>query len=606
MTMGVTLLVVGLAVLVATTLAGAGVFQLSLAAMQSNQTSARQAAESAAAAALSTVLADSAMKWGRPGTGDSITCQFGTASASLTFDATVATHNGIPQSVNNFQQPSLQAPDVPSETIPANNVWVAGVGTSDNCRTVVINVLTFPQFPYPIAANSAIDSAGGLLVGCAPSGMTAAQLAIDPSKLLAATVDSNQTSATAISLGSGSYVAGDVRASGGIQLGPNSHVGGSLLQNASAVALPTIDITQLDPALTQLNVPAPAGNPLSGFNRTAGDYNVSGPLTLNNGVLYVEGNLTVSGGIQGTGAVFVTGTTTINGPTQIATTAQMALVSRGDITLNATAGQSAYFRGLVYTEGTLHASQIVLDGTFVANNASTAQVQMNDTTVLYEPQMSTQSFSVYSNGTSGAGGGIFYNSAGQALSWQLPYEFNFDLMFAGNNDPSNLIHNGQVIPDSQLQQLMASSEELYMVSPTYAASIGAQPPQLWNAMASQLASLSVYGYGSSGSMHITSPSQLSTPGLQNACIHFSSEAAMERWVLTNYPNPPGETAAHFEQMWNQAMQDAVAQARQKLQAFINNPALLQPQPAGNQTFTFDLNQFIKPADRARLALWKQL
>jgi hypothetical protein len=290
-----------------------------------------------------------------------------------------------------------------NRVVPPFAAQVIGEAQLHNQIVRVEGVLHVPPFQYAIAAAGPVRSTqGNVLIGA----VTAPPQNNNIPPLTAGALASNSTSQTAVDLGGGSKVVGDVRACGGVTLDP-SDVTGTISQNEqSPIALPQVPISTYKPGSSAM--PQAAGTPasydLTGYNITTGDVAITNDLHLDDALLYVDGNLTVHGHVTGTGAIFVTKAVTIDKGTQVSTSQLIALAAGGDVTLKGQGPNVDSFQGVVYTEGQLHASQITLFGSFVANAPasqgaggappSSNGMTLDNANIVYVPQYATIKFNI--------------------------------------------------------------------------------------------------------------------------------------------------------------------------------------------------------------------
>ena len=157
-------------------------------------------------------------------------------------------------------------------------------------------------------------------------------------------------------------ITGNVEAVGKIQTGGGQQVGGSIIQNASAIDMP--DYSSVLKAAAQQ-----AGKTYSG-NQTLGGSGGDGSYTLD-GTTYVKGNVTLNGitNIASTGALLADGSITINSDVRVtgvqSSDKQVCFYSaNGDITVGSTPALS----GIIYApNGTVTISgNLNLTGCIVA------------------------------------------------------------------------------------------------------------------------------------------------------------------------------------------------------------------------------------------------
>lgn len=293
----------------------------------------------------------------------------GLGSARLTFDPILAVQLGIPCSTNNLEGSAA----VPGwgRPVPAGTVHLIGCSTVGGVTRNVEILLEQPAFPYAIASGGTLESSGNLLVGALPEGSDPTVTDLEPDGLQPANLLSND----ALVLGPNSMITGDVRAVGDVTIDPlGSRVGGQVKVHSSPVTLPQLDLSSYDPQgrsdLQQLSQSQLSSPVLVGWARRQGDLDIQDGLVLDQGVLFVEGDLTLSGGVHGVGAVFVTGKATVRGGSRLASDNQVALVSGGDMRLQAAGPRdSSYFQGMVYAGGDFRANQVTMLGALVARGS---------------------------------------------------------------------------------------------------------------------------------------------------------------------------------------------------------------------------------------------
>jgi hypothetical protein len=585
---------VGLCVVLLAPLTSVVVEHLRFATAGVAYSTARQAADTAVASALAQILTDPALAYGQQGDPTlDVFCRDG--HGVVTFNPLTAETLGIGLSMNNLNGTAQPAQGIAGQ-VPANAILLVGAGWSGPTRLETKVIVHLPPFSFAIAANSDIHSRGGLVVGQAPPGVSLSQALLNPALLLAADIDSNSAARDALSLGLRSYIAGNAQAVGNISLGSQSTVRGNLLPGSNAVTLPQVNLQQFDttgqPGLTALGSTS-AGGTVSGFVRADGDLTLTGPLTLNNAVVYVAGKLQAPLGVQGTGALIVQSDATL-GSTNLGASGQVALLSGGDVTINGT-GAGAAFRGLVYTSGALACSQMTLQGVFVANNPTTSNVQMDHINILFDPSMENFAFPVASGATTTLPGYNYYQTpaglSGYALNMWIPF----------NADLSNVLDaQGNLLPDSQL---------LSQLSYGIAFNTG-QAPLYTAAAAHDWGSAGTTLYGNAKATNSGSrfwnlyrdDADIRAHGWDEMMVGADTRQELNNFILAN-----DHTARQsmLDSGWADTQQTFLANLKQLLQPYIGLQRSYRIS-GGVEQFTFDLNKFIAPADRARVMLWRQL
>lgn len=261
--------------------------------------------------------------------------------------------------------------------VPPESLHLVAEASMGGVTRTAEAVYFIPSFPYAVASASPIRSEGTVLVGSMKSKDEASD-GIEASELGPADLFSNASGAAAIALSSGSEVKGDVGAVGEVALN-GAIVKGQVDGGSEAVALPKIDVRRHDPdgltGTNDLSTLAPEDIPraLEGLNRHDGDLELSGPLELDNAVLFVDGDFTLrrsfsDGGLRGYGALVVTGETRIEGASDFAHVNGLALLSEGDLTIKGDGLDDSYFQGLLYSNGSVSTQNVTVLGGIISNS----------------------------------------------------------------------------------------------------------------------------------------------------------------------------------------------------------------------------------------------
>ncbi len=325
--------------------------------------------------------------------------------------------------------------------------------------------------------------------------------------------------------------------------------------------------------------------------RSAGDLTVSGDVMLNNAVLYVDGNLNISGGLHGTGAVYTTGSAAVSGTAAVSATEQMALVAGGDVTL-AGQGTGASFRGVVYTGGNLRVTSMMLDGAFVGNNSQTSSVRLDDVQLLYDPKM-TQMIVPVPVGPPPTATGFAENSMTDQIPLPNP---QYNLTVYNTESPlSKVIQNNQVVSNPAL--LSGSEYHLdVMTSAPFVNTVLAQHGSYPLVATSNPASNSAW-------YPVSSWADINAGGYTTVTIVFPTQAAADAWITGVDPTV---TQAQLDSVWSQVENNFLGNITNQLQNYLQQVANYQSAAGGVVNYKFDLNQFILPADRARVLIWRRL
>lgn len=389
------LVIFGMAVLACLAFSAAGSFfaQASMDNRISQSLRAQNLAEAAVHRAIARLIEDPG--WGSSNQSLEVDFPNGPGTGRLSFDRSA----GPAWSTNNLLGSNAVEGSL-DNSVEQHTAHLVGVGRAGGETRKVEVQLYIPRFPYVVASSGPIRSQGNLQIASVDS---AADLAegidnIPASKQRPGHIASN-AKALALSLsGPNIVVSGDVQSAGAVTLGPGVQVKGEVRPFSNAVGIPKISLSDYDPngrpGLSRLSRSDFANLAIDGVYRRSGDLRVGQGLELKDGLLYVEGNLEVEGGLRGRGAVIVTGTTSIRGGGEVQSDNLAALLSRGSVQIEGTAGQRASLQGLVYTEGNFAARQVNLAGTFVANSPeeSGSQMDIQDAKLINLPQAASLQF----------------------------------------------------------------------------------------------------------------------------------------------------------------------------------------------------------------------
>jgi cytoskeletal protein CcmA (bactofilin family) len=293
----------------------------------------------------------------------------------LTFDR----NSGQPFSTNNFLG---QESAGWQRTLPDQTAHLVGVGESGGVRRHVEVVIHLPEYPVALACAGPVQVTRSLIGSFRPeddrpwvdgSGYSVSEEELAPGDLV-----TNSSAANSIRLDADSRVTGDIQTRGDVDLN-GAVVGGEVRARWGQDApLPNFNFDDFDPRgnphthYEELAGPLPSLS-LIGNVRHQGDLSLSGDLRLDNAFLFVDGNLNVNGAVRGVGALVTTGRCQFQGTAELASNEQIALLSKGGITLEGQATMRSVFRGLLYTTGPFVARKItIVGGLVVAANQETS------------------------------------------------------------------------------------------------------------------------------------------------------------------------------------------------------------------------------------------
>ncbi|HIB65888.1 MAG TPA: hypothetical protein EYO33_12455 [Phycisphaerales bacterium] len=279
-------------------------------------------------------------------------------------------------------------------TVPENSVHLVARGRVGDVEQWMECIYHHPPFPEGLIATGKVEASGlyltGVSLGSAYQGGDGESIA--PEDRVPANLFSN-SSGLAVTLSANSYVNGSVGAPGEVVLQDGAGVAGELLPGSSLKEMPELDISGKMEVLTRTAYPVPVsqGNltlPEGWFSHSPSALTVFGDLDLNGSVLCVEGDLKVTGALLGTGFVLVDGDVEVgDGGSDVTGSDQIALAVSGDIQLSAQTPDGNYFKGLIYAEGDVEASDITVVGALVANgkNGRQGAVTQDNVRFIYNP-----------------------------------------------------------------------------------------------------------------------------------------------------------------------------------------------------------------------------
>lgn len=382
--LAVTLVVVGLVAMLACVIASASVGHLQVSTRATNEAFAYDAARSVVSLALARIY--KAPDFGTvDGSDRTLTFSLPLApegnEAMLTFDPAQAAKLEIPLSVNNLMgKGSVATPQ--GKVVPTQAVRLVAVGRCLGVSRRIEVVLHQPPFPFAACCDGAIVSSGGLQVA-------SREMDTPPDtpvqKMKPAEVMCNASASDAIRLGPETVINGDLRAVGGIRVDPSggTTVMGQVLEGQGRRRVDPIDISKYDPGSDATSLsPSYASPRFTGKLRSKGDVSIEGDTTLDGAVMYVEGDLTINGALRGSGIIVTTGKLTIVGQADMDGADKVAVVSKGDVRIEGRGQSTSKLRGVVYTEGSLVASRLRLEGTLLSRTDASSQVRLDQVSLI--------------------------------------------------------------------------------------------------------------------------------------------------------------------------------------------------------------------------------
>lgn len=323
----------------------------------------------------------------------------------LTFDKNA----GVPFSTNNPTGSPLLGWSgsrlLSQHQVPEHRVHLVAVAECRNARRLREALVYVPNYTVSLASTGKVHLTNSV-VGSLKNVQDLNEVDAHPELLGPGDLATNSDLGDSVVLSQASRVTGNVQSRGDVSLDSGSSVGGEVRQHHSETELPHFNFDEYDPARSNPNDPgtgpplhyeelSPGGHGaqnLVGLVRCEGSVTFTDDLHLDNCLLYVTGDLRVRGGIRGTGAVIVKGRTTVEGGASLTSDDNVALLSRGDVSLLGTQGHPYQFQGLVYTRGNFMARYFTVVGGFVADGSvpGTGNVDLHGSR-FYRAAMATHS-----------------------------------------------------------------------------------------------------------------------------------------------------------------------------------------------------------------------
>lgn len=301
------------------------------------------------------------------------------AGARITFDPADPL-----ASVNNFDR------DGTSE-VPKNTVHLWSVGSYGGVKVRLEASVARPRFPYAIASSGPITTSGAFFAGTIedpadadlPFGSTEFMKKVKQASLL-----SNGTSTSL--RGAPVHITGDLISAGEISLDPQVRVDGQVRSHSEVKPIPKFELTSFDTAGKPLLDEIPPGDlrrdsAIKGYARCDGNLRVSGPLKLEEAILYVNGDLRVDGQLSGKGALFVRGNVVVES-TSLGALDEVALIAGGSLRVSGSGQNRSKLVGLLVSCGDLSLSDVTVVGAVVCTGDSTRTLTMENVNVFGSPK----------------------------------------------------------------------------------------------------------------------------------------------------------------------------------------------------------------------------
>lgn len=393
--MATLLMVVALAVIIAFAMAGGSMLNLNVVYRASNNSDARNLADSVIARAIEDVIQQEQNGTARDTTLVITVPDDVNASGVLSYDDTGASLHKIPKSTYNMVDSVGKG--YLDRILPAFSVHLIGVGRCKNAEQMVEAIVHMPPFPYCVATSGTFTAKNDLLIASVKhkEDMIENPTGLQPGNLL-----SNSNSDTAVQLNGTGTITGDVQTAGKV-VNTAVSIYGDVRCNDPAVfpkAPPYIsDMSSFDPdpdnngkididndGTDDADVtvdPDPSSFPAewTGFYKFNDSLSVSGDLVLKGVRIYVTKSLTVTGGVKGTGALIVReGPINILGNATVSSENLVALMCGGDVTINGS-GKDSYFQGVVCTKGNVFStSNISIFGAFIQEGSAMSNITLDN------------------------------------------------------------------------------------------------------------------------------------------------------------------------------------------------------------------------------------
>ena len=376
-TLVVLVLILGMLVVAA----GASLFQVNLGRQEQAREGSRALAESAAQVMMARLIKDPNLSATSTLDGGNFPIRLSLPSypggeGLATLHPTTAAALGIPVSVNNLLQSGATSGWGTTNVAP-ETANIVGVGKYRGSEARVEVILYLPKFPYVVSSSVPLQGDGLEVFAVDDPSVLDSGFNPTPDQRRPGHIATNAVDAAGVAamvLGGGSLIQGDAQSRGTVD--PQSAtITGEIRNYADVAPIPSITLSDFDPATMPGTTPNPlppslaGGTPLSGFHRSSGPLSVTGSLQLSGGFVFVDGAVTVSGGIEGNGALIATGPVTISGGGSALSGANgAAILSGGDVSITGTApADRQQFRGLIYTEGDLTTRNVNVAGAVAVN-----------------------------------------------------------------------------------------------------------------------------------------------------------------------------------------------------------------------------------------------
>jgi hypothetical protein len=323
---------------------------------------------------------------------------------------------------------------LPEHKVPDKRIHVVAVAKCRNVTRTKEALIYVPNYALSLAATGKVHLTNSI-VGSLKDPGDLDKVGSQPELLGPGDLATNCNLSDSVILESNSRVSGDLQSQGDVALKTGSSVGGEVRRFYSTTPMPAFPFDDYDPkkddcldfrSLASGTYPA---QKMTGLVRCDGATTINGDLDLDNCLLFSVGDLKILGSLRGSGAVIVKGKTEIHGGGNLASQDNVAVLSRGDVSLLGSTGADYRFQGLIYTNGNFVANRFTVLGGFVADGGpGNGNVDLHDSK-------------------------IYWNSSALQLDVFRPVQFVVQLPSAGNDPSAEEIVIENTIPPTKRNRL---------------------------------------------------------------------------------------------------------------------------------------------------------
>ncbi len=278
---------------------------------------------------------------------------------------------------------------LPEHKVPDKRIHVVAVAKCRNVTRTKEALIYVPNYALSLAATGKVHLTNSI-VGSLKDPGDLDKVGSQPELLGPGDLATNCNLSDSVILESNSRVSGDLQSQGDVALKTGSSVGGEVRRFYSTTPMPAFPFDDYDPkkddaldfrSLASGTYPA---QKMTGLVRCDGATTINGDLDLDNCLLFSVGDLKILGSLRGSGAVIVKGKTEIHGGGNLASQDNVAVLSRGDVSLLGSTGADYRFQGLIYTNGNFVANRFTVLGGFVADGGpGNGNVDLHDSKIYW-------------------------------------------------------------------------------------------------------------------------------------------------------------------------------------------------------------------------------